>query len=344
MQKKAVFKNFLKALFNFGCFLTLFMFMLVFSKEVYGKKYYIKWGATSVRSGLYANTVAMAKAVNKSYPGEIEVVVVETGGFFENLSRLQRKAIHMGPADAAAGYANYYGIIDFQGKPNPNLRALWGGYITPIHIVVNAKEKINSVYDLNGVSFAMNPGTTSGRLIDLFFKALGIKPNYKMMGIGASVDAMKAGAVKAWFKAGYKDSAILELESAMDIKILPVTKEMIDKFNKVYPGQGLSMTIPAGLFKSVKKPQLSLAYVVTDFVDKDVPEDVVYKVVKAVWTHRKEIVNALPTLKEGNFEDMCGMAIKYLRVPLHPGAVKFYREVGCKIPDHLIPPEMKQKR
>lgn len=331
----------------FLSFMSLFisiMFMLVFCGEVYAKKYYIKWGSTSVRSGLYANTVAMAKVVNKAYPGEIEVVVVETGGFFENLSRLQRKAIHMGPADSAAGYANYYGIIDFQGKANPNLRTLWGGYITPIHIVVNAKANINSVYDLNGVPFAMNPGTTSGRLVDLFFKALGIKPDYKMMGIGASVDAMKAGVVKAWFKAGYKDSAILELESAMDIKIIPVTKEMIDEFNKVYPGQGLSMTIPAGLFKSVKKPQLSLAYVVTDFVDKDVPDEVVYKVVKAVWTHRKEIVQTLPTLKEGNFDDMCGMAVKYLKVPLHAGAVKFYREVGCKLPDHLIPPEMKQKR
>lgn len=344
MLKGLRIKSVTQALLSFMSFFISMLFMLVFCGEVYAKKYYLKWGSTSVRSGLYANTVAMAKVVNKSYPGEIEVVVVETGGFFENLSRLQRKAIHMGPADSAAGYANYYGIIDFQNKANPNLRALWGGYITPIHIVVNAKADINSVYDLKGVPFAMNPGTTSGRLVDLFFKALGVKPEYKMMGIGASVDAMKAGVVKAWFKAGYKDSAILELESAMDIKILPVSKEMIDKFNQVYPGQGLSMTIPAGLFKSVKKPQLSLAYVVTDFVDKDVPEDVVYKVVKAVWTHRKEIVQTLPTLKEGNFEDMCGMAVKYLKVPLHAGAVKFYREIGCKLPDHLIPPEMKQKR
>lgn len=326
-------------------FIFLFLaLLLTFGKadEASAKKYYIKWGATSVRSGLYANTVAMARAVNKSYPGEIEVVVVETGGFLENLSRLQRKAIHIGPADASAGYANFMGIIDFQGKANPNLRALWGGYITPIHIVANAKAGINSINDLNGVPFAMNPGTTSGRIIDLFFKALGIKPDYKMMGIGASVDALKSGVVKAWFKAGFKDAAILELESSMDIKILPVTKEMVDKFNKVYPGQGLAMTIPAGLFKSVKSPQLSLAYVIADFVDKDVPEDVVYKIVKAVYNHRKEIVATNPTLQEGQFEDMCGMTVKYLRVPLHSGAVKFYREIGCKLPDYLIPPEAKK--
>ncbi len=326
---------------------TFFIFSLVFgisATSEASKKFYIKWGATSVRSGLYANTVAMAKVVNKAYPGEIEVTVVETGGFLENLSRLQRKAIHIGPADAAAGYANYMGIIDYQGKANPNLRTLWGGYITPIHIVVSEKSGVKDVKQLNGVDFAMNPGTTSGRVVELFFKALNISPNYKMMGIGASVDAMKSGVVKGWYKAGYKDSAILDLEANMDIRILPVSKALIDQFNKVYPGQGLMMEIPAGLFKSVKKSQPSLAYVVTDFVDKDMPEDVVFKIVKAVYENRKEIVGSLATLKEGNFEDMFGMAVKYCDVPLHPGAVKFYRDVlKVKVPDKLIPPEMKKK-
>lgn len=308
------------------------------------KKFYVKWGATSVRSGLYANTVAMAKIVNKAYPGEIEVTVVETGGFLENLSRLQRKAIHIGPGDAAAGYANYMGIIDYQGKANPNLRTLWGGYITPIHIVVTEKSGVKDVMQLSGLDFAMNPGTTSGRVIELFFKAHNITPNYKMMGIGASVDAMKSGVVKGWYKAGFKDSAILDLEANMDIRILPVPKQLVDQFNKVYPGHGLMMDIPAGLFKSVKTSQPSLAYVVTDFVDKDLPEEVVFKIVKAVWENRKEIVGAIATLKEGNFEDMVGMAVKYCNVPLHPGAVRFYRDVlKVKIPDKLIPPEMKKK-
>lgn len=336
-MKKAVF-------ILLSAFLCLAFVLGVTVTSEAAKKFYVKWGATSVRSGLYANTVAMAKVVNKAYPGEIEVTVVETGGFLENLSRLQRKAIHIGPADAAAGYANYMGIIDYQGKANPNLRILWGGYITPIHIVVTEKSGIKDIKQLNGVDFAMNPGTTSGRVVELFFKALNITPNYKMMGIGASVDAMKSGVVKGWYKAGYKDSAILDLEANMDIRILPVSKQYIDQFNKVYPGQGLMMDIPAGLFKSVKKSQPSLAYVVTDFVDKDVPEDVVFKIVKAVWEHRKEIVGSLATLKEGNFEDMFGMAAKYGNVPLHPGAVKFYRDVlKMKIPEKLIPPEMKKK-
>ncbi|MCX8027143.1 MAG: TAXI family TRAP transporter solute-binding subunit [Thermodesulfovibrionales bacterium] len=308
------------------------------------KKVFIKWGATNVRSGLYANTVAMASIVKKAYPGEIEVTVVETGGYLENLVRIQKKSIHMGPADAAAGYAAYEGIIDYKGKQIKDLRVMWGGYITPIHIVTTKKSGADTLEKINGLPFASNPGTTSGRAIELFFDANGIKPVYKMMGIGASVDALKSGVASGWYKAGFKDASILDLESSMDINVIPITKKHVENMEKKYPGQIKTMTIPAGLFKAVTKEQLSFAYVVTDFVHKDVPEDVVYKIVKAIYENRASLVGSLSTLREGKFDDMYANAEKYIQVPLHPGAVKFYQEVlKVKVPDRLLPPEMKKK-
>lgn len=323
---------------------VILILSMAYSGIAEAKKVYLKWGATSVRSGLYANTVAMASIVNKAYPNEIEIRVVETGGYIENLVRLQRKSIQIGPADASAAYANYEGIIEYKGRPNKDLRSLWGGYITPIHIITTKESGANTIQKLQGLPFAMNPGTTSGRAIEMFFDAIGIKPNYKMMSIGTSVDALKSGTVKGWFKAGYKDSAILELESAIEINVLPLHKRMIDKMNEKYPGQAKSMTIPANLYRAVKKDQLSFAYVISDFVHKDLPEDVVYKIVKAVWDNRQELVSSLPTLREGNFDDMLGNADKYVQVPLHPGAVKFYQTVlKAKVPDRLLPPEMKKR-
>ena len=316
---------------------------LIMVSPIEAKKTRIKWGSTSVRSGLYANTVSLAGVVNRAYPGDIVVTVVETGGFVENLVRIQKKSIHMGPADASAGYASYTGIMDFKGRANKDLRSLWGGYVTPIHIFASKKSGVTTIDGLNGLPFAMNPGTTSGRVIEYFFKALDVKPKYKLMGLGASPDAMKAGVVKGWFKAGYKDAAIMDLEAAMKINIIPVTPKMIDIMNETYPGHGKSIMVPAGLFKALTKDQLSFAYVIADFVHKDVPEDVVYKIVKAVWENRKDIVTPLATLREGNFDDLFGMAVKYkLRVPFHPGAAKFYREVlKVEIPAQLLPPEMK---
>jgi TRAP transporter TAXI family solute receptor len=318
-------------------------FLLLFlgqAHEAEGKMVRLKWGSTSVRSGFYPHTVVPVGVINKTYPKEIQITVVETGGYVENLARLQKRTILLGPAEVGAGYASYKGIMDFKGRRhNPNLRCLWGGYVTPIHIITSKKSGATTMDGLNGLRFAMNPGTTSGRLIEFFLEANQIKPAYKLMGLGASLDAMKAGTVQGWSKAGFKDAMILDIESTMDINIIPIREEMIDKMNQKYPGHGKSVMIPAGVFKAVRKDQLSFADVISDFVDKSVPNDIVYKIVKAVWENRATIADALPTLKQGKFEDMFGNAIKYdLKVPFHPGAIKFYEEVlKVKVPKHLKP-------
>ncbi len=331
-------KNFIFCILS----LSIFIVIVFHFSDVNAAPFRFKFGSTSVRSGLYANTVAMAGIINKAYPGDIIVTVVETGGYVENLERLRRGTIHAGPASTGAGAASYLGILDWKDKPDKNLRTLWGGYFTPIHLVASKKSGIKRVEDFEGRTFAMNPGTTSGWHMEYFMQAIGIKPNYKLMGLGASPDAMKAGVVDGWFKAGFKDAAILDIEAAMEITIVPVTKELMEKAEKVQPGLHRSMTIPAGLFKAVTQDQLSYAYVISDFVRKDVPDDVVYKIVKAIWENRAAMVAPLATLKEGKFDDMVGNAIKFgLKVPFHAGAVKFYREIGQNIPPELIPPEVK---
>lgn len=327
-------------------FMCLLLVMACAPKEIAPAKpkvFSLKFGATSVRSGLYANTVAMAGVINKAYHGEIIVTVVETGGYVENLERLRKGTIHAGPASTGAAAASYLGTMDWEGKPDKNLRTLWGGYFTPIHLVASKKSGITTVEGFVGRPFAMNPGTTSGWHMEYFFKALDIKPDYKLMGLGASPDAMKAGVVEGWFKAGFKDAAILDIEAAMEITIVPIKREHMEKADKLQPGLHRSMTIPAGLFKAVKADQLSYAYVIGDFVRADVPDDGAYKIVKAVWENRTAIVEPLATLKEGKFDDMVGNAMKFgLKIPFHAGAVKFYREAGQTIPAELLPPELKK--
>jgi TRAP transporter TAXI family solute receptor len=310
---------------------------------VSGETFDLNWGSTSAKSGLYANSTSIVRIVNQAYPHHIAATVIETKGFADNLKKLKSKSIHIGPAGVVEAYAAFRGKGEYTGSAIPGLRSLWGGYVTPIHIFAGRQSGITSIDQIDGSTFAMNPGTTSGKLVGMFFDALEIKPEYKSYSIALSKDAMRSGAVKCWYKAGYKDDAIVELENFMDITIFSVNKEMIEKMNAKYPGYGLSVTIPAGLYESVMQDQLSLAYVVSDFVHKDVPEEIVYKIVRAVWERRRQLTRSLSTLKHGRFEDLYDMAIDYgLSVPFHPGAAKFYQDrLGKTIPDKLLPPEMK---
>jgi len=302
----------------------------------------LKYGSTAVRSGIYSIMVAVAGVVNEAYPGEIEITVVETGGYIENVERMRKGTLDMCGCSTGASAASYLGIMDWEDNPDPDLRSLWGGYFTPIHLMATAESNITTVEGFEGRPYAMNPGMTSGWHIDYFLKAIEVHPSYSLMGTGAAIDAMKAGTVDGWFKAGFKDASILEVEAVRDIYIVPVTEENMRKAEEAQPGLHMCTTIPAGLFKSIKTDQLSYAYVISDFAYKDMPEDVVYKIVKAVWDKRFDLEDTNISLKRGKFSEMFGNAIEYdLTVPFHAGAVRFYHEQGFKVPDHLIPPEMK---
>jgi hypothetical protein len=72
-------------------------------------------------------------------------------------------------------------------------------------------------------------------------------------------------------------------------------------------------------------------------VHKDMPEDFVYEMVKTVFANRDFLATVHPT---GN--ETLPVNIFYIRTPLHPGAVRFYREQGIRLTDEQMPPELKR--
>ena len=246
--------------------LTIIFFLISFSSsEVFARAYRIKWGAVSPRVGSFAYVTTMARAVNKDLKGQVIISVMETGGFLDNILRLRKGLVQCGLTHNLAAYACYKGIADFKGKQAEQLRGLWGGYVAPVLQVAIKGKGINSIYDLNGKPYVMSPGTTGGRLSRMFLASLGIKPNYKLMGISSGIDAMKAGSVEAFYRIGPLDSSILEIQSTMDVVFLPVTKEDLAKFEKAWPHHALQYTLPANTYRGQTKPVLCLAYACGDY-------------------------------------------------------------------------------
>ncbi|MBN2033718.1 MAG: TAXI family TRAP transporter solute-binding subunit [Deltaproteobacteria bacterium] len=301
--------------------------------------YRIKWGGVSPRIGSFAYLTAMARAVNKELKGEVSISPMETGGFLDNILRLRKRLVHCGLTHNLAAYACYQGVADFKDKKDDQLRSLWGGYVAPVLQVAIKGRGINSIYDLHGKPYVFSPGTTGGRLSDMFLESLGIRPNYKLMGISSGIDAMKSGMVDAFYRIGPLDSSILEIQSTMEVVFLPVSKEDLEKFEKAWPKHALEYILPANTYKGQTEPVPCLAYVCGDYSHTKVPEDVIYKIVKATYKHRKEIAESVPITRDGNWVDMWNNTAKYTEVPLHKGAVKAWRELGFNVPDKLIPPE-----
>jgi TRAP transporter TAXI family solute receptor len=323
-----------------GILMILLLLLVFVSNEAFaGRAYRIKWGAVSPRIGSFAYLATMARSVNKDLKGQVIITPMETGGFLDNILRLRKRLVQCGLTHNLAAYACYKGIADFEGKQDDQLRGLWGGYVAPVLQVAIKGRGINSIYDLNGKPYVMSPGTTGGRLSRMFLESLGIKPDYKLMGISSGIDAMKAGSVDAFYRIGPLDSSILEIQSTMEVVFLPVTKQDLAKFEKAWPHHALEYTLPANTYDGQTKPVLCLAYACGDYSDTEVPEDIIYKIVMSVYKHRKQIGQAVPITRDGNWQDMWNQTVNFMEVPLHKGAIKAYRELGFTIPDKLIPPE-----
>lgn len=326
----------------YHCFVAVLM-TLFYAGALGADAIQLKWGGIRNQSGGYGGIVFIKDAVNDAFPNKIVVTVVKTKNFATTIVKIHNKSIDLGPAGVVDAYAAYMGQGDYKDNAITELRSLWGGYLQPIHIITSVSSNITTVEGLDKQKFAMNPGTSSGKLIKKFFQAQGILPEYQNFNIASSADAMKQGAVQGWFKACFKEDVIDDLEQTIGINILPITKSMLSKMNAAYPSQGLSLIVQSEMYRSIQAPQLSLAYMVNDFVHKDIAENVVYDIVKTVWENRSELAAKLGIPGTAGLDNMYQTAAGYnLTVPFHPGAARFFREtLNVTIPDRLLPPEMK---
>ena len=323
------------------CFLVILGAGMILSPPALAKAVRIKWGATSVRSSGYAHVVLYAKAIHQVYPNDISVTVVETGGWVENLSRMKQGLIKVASVNPISAYEAYHGLYDFKDQKNPNIRMLFVSAFTPQTFIVGKNTGVTTMEGLTGVKMAWNPLTTSERLAQMFLESNGIKPDYKLGGTSSNLEAFKAGTVDSWSRPGFRDGAIMELSLSRPLNFLSITEEHLKKYNEKYPAHGKGITSPAAQYKGQEKPYYTLAFMEGDMVDKEVPADLVYKIVKAIYEKRMDMVKVDASRREGGFADFPKLTMEYCDVFLHPGAVKFFREMEMKIPDKLVPPEMK---
>jgi uncharacterized protein len=227
--------------------------------------------------------------------------------------------------------------------PQKNVRAvtmLWQN--VEQFVIANKFVKSGTVSDMaamKGQSMAMgkkNSGTIGSNRVLLKGLGVDIEKDYKPIyaGFGPSADAVANGkAMGAGLGAGPPTGAITKLMASNSGKftILDVTA---DERKKMDGGRGLWVpyTIVAGTYPGQKKDIKTIAQPNFLAVNDDVSEAHVYKLTKTIY----ENLPFLQAIHKATKVMAVEKAMAGLPVPLHPGAMKYYKEVGLKIPDHLI--------
>ncbi|EPA8591018.1 TAXI family TRAP transporter solute-binding subunit [Vibrio parahaemolyticus] len=197
---------------------------------------------------------------------------------------------------------------------------------------------VSDLKNLEGKKFSIgkkNSGTeNSGRQI---MKGLNVDPdkfNLAFMGYGGSASALQNGTIDGMnTPAGVPVGAVTQAFAALgkDISILSFTDEQIKQANGNYK-LWTKYDIPANTYPGLDKPITTIAQPNFLAVRDDISEEDVYQLTKAIYENLPFLQGIHKATKAMAIEK----AISGLPLPLHPGAVRYYKEMGIEIPSELM--------
>ncbi|MBQ8767167.1 MAG: TAXI family TRAP transporter solute-binding subunit [Clostridia bacterium] len=200
-------------------------------------------------------------------------------------------------------------------------------YAEVCQIVARADSGIKTVADLKGKKVSVGD---SGSGVE--FNAQQILGAYDItfedidkqnLSFQASADALKDGKIDAFFcTAGAPTVAITDLSTTTGIVLVEIDAEHLAKLQKDY-GFYAAYTVPAGTYNGLDKDATTVAVKATFIVSNDLSEETVYQLTKAIYENKDNYVH--DKAKEMSLE----YAVSSISVPFHPGAEKYYKEVGA---------------
>jgi TRAP transporter TAXI family solute receptor len=294
---------------------------------------YVTIGTGGVTGVYYPTGGAIAKMVNKKRKEyDLRATVESTGGSVFNVNAIMAGDLEFGVVQSDRQYQAYNGTADWEGTPQKKLRAVFSIHPESVTIVAGADTDIKSAPELKGkVVNIGNPGSGQrGNAIDLF-EAMGMdyEKDLQAEGLKAAESAglLQDDRIDAFFyTVGHPNGSVTEaVAGARKVRFVSVPDDVVMKLTEKFPYYA-DAYIPIKMYPGVENPENVSTFGVkaTLCTSADVPDDVVYAITKEVFENFDEFKSLHPAYEVLTKESM----LKGLSAPLHPGAVKYYKEAG----------------
>jgi uncharacterized protein len=287
---------------------------------------------TTTASGSLTHSLGSAVAKIVTETTDVRLVVQPQGG--NALNPLNNKT-------AEFGFSNTYDVVffvsgtgEYEGRGmQPNIRVVARMLPNLSPMLVKAGSDYRRVKDLKGkrlpggfvsqkairqsiLGHLVNAGLTYSDVVEV------LVPN-----IVKSADDFMAGKVDA-FTFGLGAAKVKEVTAAVGpLRALPMDTEpeAIARMRAVLPGAYLMTIEPTPIFPEITAPMPMMAFDMALVTNVEIGDEIVYKMVKTLHTKARELGDTFAGLKRFQPD---AMAIKYEGLAYHPGAIRYYREIG----------------
>ncbi len=289
----------------------------------------INMPTAATTGALYPLGSSIATLWNEKVP-YVRANAQASNGGIENLNLLYSGEAQVSMAVVSNIYQAANGLEKFEGRPNDKIRIIAGLYYNPNQVVVSKNSNIESLSDLADKRFATGaPGSTTEDESKVHLTALGIAyPDgikAQFVGFTEAIDLMRNKQLDgAWIMAGIPTSAVTEMMTTTDAKLIPIDRALIEQLKTEYPWYA-EYTIPKDTYSGQTEDITTSAIKMAMFTTADLSEDAVYDLTKAFWENIEELKQTNPSLQSVSIEQA---VTDLAELPLHNGAIRYYKEKG----------------
>lgn len=292
---------------------------------------FITIGTGGVTGVYYAVGGAICRLMNKDRKQHgIRCSVESTGGSVFNVNTIKAGELDFGMAQSDVQYNATKGVAQFKDGAFSDLRAVFSVHPEPFTVVARKEAGIKKFEDLKGKRMNVgNPGSGTRASMDELLGALGWKLGDFSLASELKADehgpALCDNKIDAFFYAvGHPSANIQDPITACGAQLVPLTGDAIDKLVKDKPYYA-KVSIPGGLYANNPNPTPTYGVLATMVTSAKVPDETVYQLVKAVFENFDEFKKLHPAFAALEPKDMVKNGVS---APMHPGAVKYYKEKG----------------
>ena len=289
---------------------------------------FLKIGTASMGGNFFPMGAAISEVLGPKI-ADTMFTPMATGGSAYNMGALDRDEMDIALCQGTAVAAGMNGTGSFEGAKTTGVMSIGQYHATPQHVIYSAKMDVTGLADLKGKKIEMiAPGDGIEVATQKMLEAVGvgvdaIEPVHSGNRQQAA-SRLKTGRVDAMIDGtGIGAAWMVDVIGDGRFKLLSLTDDEISKISSKY-SEFSKATIPAGSYKGQESDIQTLANWTVIVVRDDLSEDLVYQITKTLFENVPAVAERHHYYKDLSLENAKGG----IAAPLHPGAMKYYKEKG----------------
>jgi TRAP transporter TAXI family solute receptor len=269
----------------------------------------------------------IARVISRSLGVETNAQV--TQGAAQNIVLLERREAMLGFVTTGIALQAWNGKDWAKGIQYRSMRIIFPMYGTAFQFAAPKRHLIKSLADFSGLRIGLGPRAGTGaNYVPEIFNALGLTASFRYGAFDDMKGQAAAGELDAVaFVGGVPFPALVDLNAIEGLDFVQPSAEQVAVIRKQMPELSTSL-VPAGTYSSLVADYHTIGLYNFAVAHKDLPDELVYRIVKAVFDNRDELIKAQSSAKETLPANIARNTI----LPLHAGAIRYYREIGVAIP------------